>query len=258
MIKLLRFKGDAMIYDGFASVYDHLMTDTPYDEWYKNLMSLYNKYAMKGKDILDLACGTGAMTLRLSKAGYKVLGIDLSETMLEIAQQRAFKENLKARFIQQDMTELNLFHPYDSVISYCDGFNYILDEKKLENTLKLVHKYLKKDGLLVFDMSSSYKLKHILGQNVFTETGDSPYIWENYYDNETKILEFDLTIFVGQGNQYKRFDEIHKQRAYEINQILEIMIKSGFDPLEILDTNAHKQVTETTERWLFVGRKINE
>lgn len=247
-----------MIYDGFASVYDHLMVDTPYDEWYEFLLKVYKKYNLKGKDILDLACGTGAMSLRLSKSGYKVLGVDLSQTMLEIAQKNAYKDHVKARFIQQDMLNLELFHAYDSIISYCDGFNYILNEEDLEKIFKKVYHYLKDDGLFVFDISSDYKLSQVLANNVFTESDEAPYIWENYYDPEEKILEFDLTLFVAEGDHYKRYDEVHRQRAYTVNQVVDLMQKSGLQALEILDTNTNTKVNDTSERWLFIGRKINE
>lgn len=248
-----------MIYKGFASVYDHLMLDTPYKAWYDILKKTLNEHEFNGKTFLDLACGTGEMTARLAKDGYKAMGVDLSGEMLEIAQNKAYEQNLKVQYIKQDMTSLELFHTYDAVISFCDGFNYITDKEALSKTFKLVHHYLNKEGLFIFDMSSPYKLQHVLGQNVFTETSDEVvYIWENYYDDSTKLLEFDLTIMQEDQGLYRRSDEVHIQRAYDENEIKEMLETSGFEVLEILDTNTGQKIETTTERLLFIGRKINE
>ncbi|MCH4889506.1 class I SAM-dependent methyltransferase [Acidaminobacter sp. JC074] len=248
-----------MIYQGFARVYDQLMKDTPYDTWFENLQKIIKSYDIKGKEVLELACGTGAMTRKLYKAGYKVLGTDLSQEMLEIALETSYDQNLKIQFIQQDMTSLDLFHKYDMIVSFCDGFNYLIEDGQLDKALDSCRAYIKDQGYLIFDISSDYKLEHVLGQNVFTETSDEAcYIWENYYDEKSKILEFDLTLFEKQGNMYQRHDEVHKQRAYTIDEIQTSMAKNGFECLEVIDTNTGEKVTPESERWLFIGRKINE
>lgn len=246
-----------MIYKGFAQVYDKLMADTPYDLWLEHLLFAFNKHGIGGKEVLDLACGTGELSNRLAKKGYKVLGVDLSQEMLEIAQEKAYNNNLKVKYINQDMTELELHNTYDSVISFCDGFNYIIDENDLKKIFSKVNKYLNKNGLFIFDISSEYKLEHILGQNVFSDTGeDVTYIWENYYDSETKLLEFDLTIFKKVNDLYEREYEAHIQRAYSIDEIEKIMNQTGFEILEIRDTNTNGSLTEVSERVLFIGKKV--
>lgn len=247
------------MYQGFARVYDQLMHDTPYDVWYKHLLEVFKTYGLKTKDILELACGTGEMTNRLSKGGYKVLGTDLSEDMLDIAQNKAFDKNLKVRYVKQDMTNIDLFQTYDAIISFCDGFNYLIDKGDLHKAFKNCYEYLSDDGLLIFDMSSDYKLKHVLGDNVFTETSEAvAFIWENYYDEATKILEFDLTLFIKENGMYVRTDEVHKQRAYSLDEIKTCLDENGIDLLSVLDTNTNKEVTGLSERWLFIGRKRNE
>jgi len=247
------------MYQGFARVYDRLMHDTPYDIWYKHLLEVFKTYDLKTKEILELACGTGEMTNRLSKGGYKVLGTDLSEEMLDIAQNKAYDKNLKVRYVQQDMTNIELFQTYDAIISFCDGFNYLIDKDDLRKTFKNCYEYLNDDGLLIFDMSSDYKLKHVLGENVFTETSEEvAFIWENYYDEETKILEFDLALFIKENGMYARTDEVHKQRAYSLDEIKTCLDENGIELLSVLDTNTNRGVTEQSERWLFIGRKRNE
>ncbi len=247
------------MYQGFARVYDQLMNDTPYELWYKHLIEAFNTYNLKSKEILELACGTGEMTNRLAKEGYKILGTDLSEEMLDVAQTKAYDQNLKVRYVRQDMTAIELFQTYDAIISFCDGFNYLIDSNDLDDAFSSCYDYLNDEGLLIFDMSSDYKLKHVLGENVFTETSEEvAFIWENYYDDQTQILEFDLTLFIEENGKYIRTDEVHKQRAYTIDDIKVSLEKNGIELLDILDTNTNMSVQETSERWLFIGRKKHE
>ena len=248
-----------MIYQGFARVYDQLMTDTPYDRWFEYLIEHLESLNIKGKDILELACGTGEMTRRLSKKGYKILGTDLSQEMLEVAQEKSFEQNLRIQYIQQNMTELELFQSYDVIISYCDGFNYLITEDDFSKALKSASGYLKEDGYLIFDVSSYYKISEVLGNNTFTETSeDVAFIWNNFYDDENCLLEFDLTLFEKSGNTYIRHDESHKQKAYRVDEIKHMMNIAGFDVVSVLDTNTNEEVKDHSERWLFIGRKRNE
>lgn len=248
-----------MIYQGFARVYDQLMTDTPYDEWFQYLIEHLESFDIKGKDILELACGTGEMTRRLSKMGYKVLGTDLSQEMLEIAQEKSYEANLKIQYVQQNMTSIELFQKYDVIISYCDGFNYLTTEEDFHQALVSARNYLKEAGYLIFDVSSFYKISEILGHHTFTETSEEvAFIWNNYYDEKSQLLEFDLTLFEKSGSTYIRHDEVHKQKAYTLEKIKDMMNKAGFDTLHVLDTNTNGVVKDQSERWLFIGRKRNE
>lgn len=246
-----------MIYKGFAKVYDQLMLNTPYDYWLENLLEIYEKYNFTNKSILDLACGTGEMSNRLARKGYKVMGVDISAEMLEIAQDKSYNENLKINYINQDIKELELHHTYDSVISYCDGFNYIIESEDLLNVFRKVFNNMNENGLFIFDISSEYKLKEVLGNNIFADTSENiTYVWENYYDESTSLIEFDLSIFTKKGDLYEREDESHIQRAYHIKEIKEMLEKSGFELLEVLDTNTNKSITESSERILFIGKKV--
>jgi hypothetical protein len=176
--------------------------------------------------------------------------------MLGIAQTKSNNMNLRVPYICQDMTQLELFHTYDAIVSFCDGMNYIKVIEDLKRTFEGVHTYLKSNGLFVFDISSDYKLKHVLGDNVFTETSESAcYIWENYFDDESKLLEFDLTIFEEDKGMYRRFDEVHIQRAYSIKEIETLLEETGFTLISVMDTNTGEAVTRQSERWLFIGRK---
>ncbi len=241
------------MYKDFARVYDELMYDAPYDNWYQLIIDIYNKYHLKGNSILDIACGTGELTSKLA-ADYELTGIDLSEDMLEIAQIKSYEAGSKIRYINQDIRELELFKKYDSIISFCDGFNYMLTDEDLEKAFQSVDKYLKEDGLFLLEISSDYKLQHIIGNSVFADASDDvSYIWENEY--KEPILSFDLSIFIKYGNIYKRYDERHKQRAFKVEEIENKFKVHHIELLEIIDTMSNSRIHKESERWLFVGRK---
>lgn len=247
------------MYQGFASVYDYLMTDTPYDAWYELLLASLKKYDAKGKHVLDLACGTGEMTHRLSRDGYIAMGVDLSSQMLEEAQRKSYAHALKCKFINQDIRALELFQSYDLIISFCDGLNYMIEDSDLSAMLEGVHTYLKPGGLFVIELSSYYKLSKVLSQNTFTEVNDDVvYIWDNYFDEDKGILEFDLTLFVEKNGLYQRFDECHKQRAYDEVSLRQALKDKHLECLEILDSSTGLAITETSERWLLIGRRNDE
>ncbi len=241
------------MYRDFAKVYDELMYDAPYDNWYKLIVEIYKKYDFKGRSILDLACGTGELTSKLAE-DYELTGVDISEDMLEIAQIKSYEMGSKIRYINQDIRNLELFKEYDSIISFCDGFNYLIMDDDLDRAFESVDKYLKKDGLFLLEISSDYKLKHIIGDSIFADSSDDvSYIWENEY--KEPILEFDLSIFIKYNDVYKRYDESHKQRAFTIKEIEDQFKKYHIKLLEVLDTIDNNSVTPHSERWLFVGRK---
>lgn len=243
------------MYKEFANIYDQFMDSKDYDTWYKRLKSSLDKYKFKGKTVLDLACGTGEMTERLASDGYKMMGLDLSSDMLEIAQNKSYEKRLRINYIQQNILDMEVFHPFDGMISFCDGFNYILSESELFKSFEKVSAYTKKDGFFIFDMSSDVKLKGLHNQTIAETSEDAAFIWENFFDEDTSLLDFDLTVFKMENGVYKRFEECHQQRAYTRHKIKETLESTGFELLETLDTQTGLSVTEHSERWMFIGRK---
>lgn len=243
-------------YSDFANVYDGLMHDVPYDTWADNLEEVFRRLGVKPKRMIELACGTGNLTNLLAKKGYDMLGVDISEEMLTIAQGKAFEQNIKVKYLNQDMRELDYSKKVEAVISFCDGINYITEDEDLLDVFESVHGVLEDEGVFIFDISSYYKLKNILGNNVIAESEeDVAFIWENYFDDETSILEFDLTIFEQQGALYRRSVETHVQRAYRVDEILK-MVHNNFSVKYVLDCDTLSEDVAESERILFVCTKI--
>ncbi|WP_432408661.1 class I SAM-dependent DNA methyltransferase [Wukongibacter sp. M2B1] len=245
-------------YSGFAKVYDFLMKDVNYDGWVDYIEKIFNKEALRPKTVLELACGTGSITNRLSKRGYDIVGIDISSEMLTYAKYKSYAFGQDIRYINQDMRELNFSKEMDAILCLCDGFNYILEEEDLISIFIKVHSLLQKEGVFIFDISSYYKLSEILGNNVYGENyEDVSYLWENYFDDDSDICELDLTIFTREGELFARHQECHYQRAYRSKKIVDLLRKAEFEKIEVYKAFTFEDIQHTDERIFFVCRKNN-
>ncbi|MBA4535900.1 class I SAM-dependent methyltransferase [Bacillus aquiflavi] len=247
-----------MTYEHFAYLYDHLMKDVPYDKWVDFTRSKIAKYHVQGKKLLDLACGTGELSVRMAHAGYEVTGVDLSSNMLTIAQEKAKKECADISFFQQNMAELEGLDHFDVIVVFCDSLNYLEEECDVLNTFKRVYDHLNDHGLFIFDVHSIYKLTNIFMNNTFgLNDEDISYVWHCYQGEHTNSVEHELTFFVldERTGQYKRFDELHMQRIFAVEQY-EIWLKeAGFKLLEINSDFGDNHYKKNAERLFFTAIK---
>jgi len=247
------------IYGEFASVYDIMQYDVDYENWIEQIKAIATKYFKGPRSMLELACGTGTIGIGLSKRGFLVEALDISEDMSTVAQSKAYDAGVKMRFYHQDMVTFNTKKTYDVVFCMCDGLNYILDEASVGTVFKNVEKHLNPGGLFICDLSSKYKLKEVIGNSTFAETFDhAAYIWENEFDEHTNQLAFTLTLFKEDDEGYQRFEEFHTQKAYENDSILNVA-NPYFTVLETVDGDTFEVASEKSERICFImKRKIQE
>ncbi|SHI05635.1 class I SAM-dependent DNA methyltransferase [Clostridium grantii] len=242
-------------YEEFATIYDNLIHgDIDYHKWSNKILEICKRKGIELNDYLDVACGTGNLTIELSKYFKVTWGIDLSSDMLMEAETKFRDARKKAKFVCQDMTDINLNKQFDLITSALDSANYITEDEGLKDFFSGVYDHLKENGLFVFDMNSYYKLSNILGNNLYThDSEDIVYIWENVFEDE--IVSMYLTFFLKNGEEYKRFDECHTERAYKEKDVEEILKSVGFNIVEKLDNYNEKKVTEKTERITYIVRK---
>lgn len=243
-------------YGAFAHSYDQMMHDVDYVAWAAYLDSFLKEHHVR--TVIDCACGTGMITVALAKAGYTMIGTDISEDMLMEARMNALKNGLRfLPFVCQDMTVLEVHHPVDAVISTCDGINYLTEKEDADRFFQRVWSSLKPGGLLLFDLSSVYKMEKVLGNETFTEiTEDYAYIWSNAFDPEINMCGMDLTFFVRDGEIWRRFTEQHLQRAYRESELKQLLERNGFEVVGVYDAFSREPVKADSERIQFVARKI--
>ena len=260
-------------YQDFAYVYDELMDATPYEEWCGRIHKLIQEYGVSkpkrdAEDLLDsernlvvdLGCGTGTLTELLYKLGYDMIGIDNSSEMLNVAMEKRGETGSEILYLLQDMRELELYSTVGTVVSVCDSVNYILEEEELLETFSLVNNYLYPGGIFIFDFNTDYKYREIIGDATIAENReDCSFIWENYYDPETCVNEYDLTIFVQEEEEiFRRFTETHYQKGYTPEQMVKLIEQAGMKLVEMKDADTGKAVTKESQRVYIVAKECGK
>lgn len=241
-------------YNEFARVYDMFMDNIPYEEWSEYIIDILNEYGINDGLCLDLGCGTGKLTNILSDKGFDMIGVDNSEEMLNVAMDE--RQDRDILYLCQDMREFELFGTVKSVISICDSINYITDSDDLLSVFKLVNNYLDPGGIFIFDINTYYKYSEILGETTIAENRDeASFIWENYFDEESNINEYALTLFIKEEELFRKYEELHYQRAYHLEEIKELIKEAGLEFVAMYDSFSREEPTKTSERVHFVCRE---
>ncbi len=248
-----------MIYDLIAPFYDKINADIDYGLWADFIeKNIKNEYKNKAELVLDLACGTGAMTLELAKRGYDMTGVDYSFEMLNIARSRAEDAGLadKMLWLCQDMIDFELYGTVDVVVSCLDSINHITNAKDLSKCLYLIHNYLVPNGLFIFDVNGKYKFENIYADNSYVMEEDGTFcIWQNYYNRKNKICDFYITVFSEHGDgRYERFDSIQKEKMYTLRTLKKALTDNSFEVIGAYADFNFTPATDESERIYIVAR----
>lgn len=245
--------------EGFAAVYDRLMQDVDYEAWADHYAALFKRGALNAGEVLDAACGTGNMTLPLARRGYRVTGCDLSEQMLSAAQEKARAARLPIRFARQSLTQLALPHPVDAIVCACDGVNYLTTPEQVKAFFRCARANLKPGGLLAFDVSTRYKLAKVLDGNCFGEDlEDIAYLWRNSYNSRNHCVAMDLSIFIREGTDYRRYTETHIQRGHLQGELTRWLAQSGLSVLGVWGERGFQPPKPRDQRLHILARNTKE
>ena len=236
------------MYKYLSSCYDEFMQDVDYDAWAKKIAG----YIGNRKKGVDCGCGSGLITMRLKKMGYDVIGTDLSTEMLERARENFRRENLNITLVRMDSENLVVGKKVDFITAVCDVVNYM---KKPEKFFVRAYNALADDGVLLFDISSKYKLTEIIGNNVFTDSTDNvTYIWSNSLSEKQNKVEMFLTFFVkNKDGSFDKEEENQIQYIYEVDDLVEKLRAAGFGKIEYFGFEGKNVAQE--ERICFAAYK---
>lgn len=250
-------------YTCFAQVYDTFMDNVPYEEWGAYLHGLLTDHGVRDGLVLDLGCGTGAMTEILAGYGYDMIGVDNSEDMLELAMEKRLESGRDILYLLQDMREFELYGTVRAVVSICDSVNYITDQEELAEVFRLVNNYLDPGGVFIFDFNTDYKYREVMGDMTIAEDrGECSFIWDNFYYEDERINEYQLTLFIRErqgreedGGLYRKYREIHYQRGYTLDEMKELLVRAGLVFEKALDAGTHGDPGDTSERIYVIARE---
>ena len=243
-------------YHIFSQFYDNLTFNVDYKKRADYIQSVLSLCGHEMGLTLDLACGTGSLTVELKRRGVDVFGIDGSYDMLSKAMDKAYDEELEMLFLCQKMENLDLYGTIDTCICTLDSLNHITDKEKLQQVFDRIALFMNPDGYLLFDVNTVYKHQKILSNNTFVYDTDDVYcVWQNSL-KENNIVSIELNLFEREGDSYRRHSEYFKERAYEIEELKEMLKKSGFEILGIYNDMTTEPLSDTADRAVFVAKII--
>jgi ubiquinone/menaquinone biosynthesis C-methylase UbiE len=244
------------LYTAFASVYDRLMTGVDYPAWAAFYRDLLRLKGVEAGAVCECACGTGGLTLPLAKT-YTMTGVDSSPDMLCVAQGKACRAGLSIPFVQSDMREFTLHRPADGVLCTCDGVNYLESEGEVAAFFRAAWRALRPGGALVFDVSTPYKLKSVLGnRSLCEEAEDVSYMWRNSFNAKACRVEMNLTIFRrAAGGLYEKITEDQVQYGYTQAALKALLLEAGFTAIDVYGDRTFGAPKAVETRWHIAAKK---
>ena len=244
-------------YSAIAECYDALNSHIDYNSWADKLKSVLESRGIgKGELVLDLACGTGNITIPLSKRGYDMIGIDISYDMLNRAMSKEGSESVL--WLCQDMRAFELYGTVRAAVCCLDSINYLTGRVGLNKCFSLVHNYLDPNGVFVFDVNTKYKFEKVYGDNHYVLESDGVLCaWKNYYDKKSCLCDFELSFFYeNEEGSYDRFDELQRERFWSIKTLTNALTSNGFELISVSSDLNGSPLLSDSERAFFICRAI--
>lgn len=245
-----------MAYEVFADFYDKLTGNVGYKERAEYILSVLDKLNHQAGLTLDLACGTGSLTLELKKQGVDIYGIDGSPDMLSVALQKASDEGEQILFLCQKMQSIDLYGTIDTCVCTLDSINHLTNKQDVQKTFQRVSLFMNKGGVFLFDVNTVYKHRCVLSDNVFVFDTDEVYcVWQNTPDEDNKV-NISLDFFIPEGKSYYRITEEFSERAYTMEELNEMLTKAGFTVEAVFGDMTFDAPSEDEQRIIVAARKI--
>lgn len=242
-------------YKALAVSYDRLTRDVDY----RAVVAFYNEIleqeGLHPRTAVDLACGTGSVTLLLAKQGLEVIGVDLSEDMLTQAAQKSWEMENAPRFVCQNLRDLCLCRGVDLAVCALDSLDYITEPRDCAQAIRRIYKALNPGGIFIFDVNTPQKLRAMDGQ-VFLDEDDGVYcVWRGEYDEQSNICSYGMDLFQSQGEYWERSFEEHREYAYGEAQLVEFLREAGFTGIRVYGDRRMEPPNEEEQRIFIKARK---
>ncbi len=244
-------------YSALAPVYDRLNKDVDYAAWARFCTESFRRYGKLPKLLLDMGCGTGSMTLALAAEGYDMIGLDLSEEMLAMAETSAREAGYDILFLQGDMTDFELYGTVDGIVCSLDGINHLTSREALRDCFACVARYLNPGGLFLFDVNTPCKFRTQYADNDYLlEEDGAVCCWSNRLNARGDICDFILTVFEEQPNGlYKRTDGVQRERCWGLRTLQNAAKEAGLEWVYVTDSFAFEKPGVEALRWYIGCRK---
>ena len=246
-----------MAYEYLAGCYDRFTADVDYPAWANYLEKHFARSRLPIRTVLDLACGTGSLTLELANRGYEMIGADLSEEMLaQAAEKCRDAAGIPPIFLHQAMEDLDLYGTIDACVCCLDSVNYVTRPKTLARAFQRVHTFLMPGGLFLFDINTPAKLRGLDGQLFMDEDEDACCIWRAEYSPRRRICTYGFDLFCREANGlWSRMEEVHEEYAYEPEELEQLLRQAGFRQIRQYGELKLRRPAPDEDRIFFAARK---
>ncbi len=242
-------------YEALAFSYDRLTNDVDYAATVAFYEEIIRREGLRPRTAVDLACGTGSVTAILAERGLDVIGVDLSEEMLTVAQQKTWSLSRPPRFICQALQELRLPRGVDLAVCALDSMDYITSPADCAEAIRRVYKILNPGGIFIFDVNTPEKLRAMDGQVFLDEDDDVYCVWRGEFDEETNICSYGMDLFQRKGQLWQRTFEEHREYAYSRDQLVGYLKDAGFTHIRVYADRLLADPREGEQRIYIKARK---
>ena len=238
-------------YESLAEIYDFVMRHVDYDNWAAYIHATLQRFGCRPRNLVDLACGTGNITMELHNLDYQVTGVDRSASMIRVAGEKAARLDRDIAFVQQDLRYLAELGPFDAAVCLYDSFNYLLTPADMRQALEAIHRILRPGSLFVFDVCTEQNSLRYFRDVRDTDKGPGfAYERHSYYDKDRKLQYNHFQICFD--TRKMRLEETHTQRIYPMKEIVARIEASSFELLAAFDDFTFKKGTPRSDRIHFV------
>ena len=242
-------------YHELAQSYDRLTNDVDYEATVDFYYEILKREGLSPRSAVDLACGTGSVTAILARKGLQVIGVDMSEEMLTVAQQKAMELENMPRFVCQPLQELRLPRGVDMAVCALDSLDYITNPEECKEAIRRVWKALNPGGIFIFDVNTPEKLRAMDGQVFLDEDDDVYCVWRGEFDEETNICSYGMDLFQRRGEVWERSFEEHREYAYSQEQLVGYLKAAGFTHIRVYADRLFEEPREGEQRIYIKARK---
>lgn len=244
-------------YSVFAQYYDSLTQNVEYPKWADYFLELLKQLGHEPGLTVDLACGTGSLTLELFRRGVDIYGVDASVEMLSEAKAKSAEAGADILFLRQKIQSLDLYGTVDTAICTLDSLNHLHSREEVQKTFDRVSLFLNPGGWFLFDMNTPYKHEKVLGDNTFVYDMDEVYcVWQNRYSPLDHRVDIQLDFFQREREAYFRSTESFFELAYPVKEITKMLKKAGFGRLFLYEGLTFAPPGKESQRITYAAQKI--
>ena len=240
-------------YSVFAQYYDELTENVEYSRRAEYLLELMRRLGHQPGLTLDLACGTGSLTLELYRRGVDIYGVDGSVEMLSEARMKCAEAGADILFLCQKMQSLDLYGTVKTAVCTLDSLNHLKNREELQQALSRVSFFMDPGGYFLFDMNTLYKHQVLLGNETYVYEMEDVYcVWQNRCHTDGRVdIQLD---FQPQGLSIPAAPSVLPNEPTPWKRCWRCS-KAGFEEVQVFDELTFNPPRKDSQRLVFAAKK---